>query len=205
MVFRRTMTAFTSLLCLFVTCLIGCVHHRVTTYLSQDHVFPNPTPAISIAVSVSSIPSEALLEREVKHKLVKLLTEKGYETADRHSANYELLASFGIDNGAERIGSRPVTNQGVTTYKTTSATVYSRMLRLTLVSLDAAEYGDPAQNDEAVCWSAITRSRGSSSDIRTMIDYLLVATMDYWGVDTGKEVKETLSKRDRRVHALDAP
>jgi len=38
-----------------------------------------------------------------------------------------------------------------------------------------------------------------------MIDYLLVATMDYWGVDTGKEVKETLSKRDRRVHALDAP
>ena len=199
------MTCFSkiALLSCYLCICAGCVHHRITTYLSPEIAFPQSSGATRMAVSTQSLQEEPLLEKEVKRKLVKLITDRGYAIAEQSIADYRLIATFGIDNGVERVRSRAITNNGVTSYKTSSSTEYTRVLTLRLISLDVLRSNAPGQLDDAVCWSATTRSRGSSSDLRSMIDYLLIATMDYWGADTGKEVKNTLSKTDRRVKALD--
>jgi hypothetical protein len=58
------------------------------------------------------------------------------------------------------------------------------------------------RKDDAVVWRATTLSTRTSSDLRPAIDYLLVPTFEYFGEDTGKQVRQVLSARDKRVTAL---
>lgn len=201
---------------------------RVTTYLSHALPFPTPRADIRIAVVAKTEPSEPLLEVEVTKKIERLVTEHGYSIGTIDDSAYILSAFFAIDDGTTAIGSYPVyrpggtatTNiytgsgrwavattrlPGSTSYRSYSYTYYTRYIGLTLY--ERKRWLEAGEKDlaETIAWRATTTSSGSSSDLRQVIDYLLVATFDYFGEDTGKQVHRSLKKDNEAVNALRMP
>lgn len=54
-------------------------------------------------------------------------------------------------------------------------------------------------------WKTEIRSEGSSSDIRTVLPYMLVAARPYFGRSSGKEVRKLISSLDGEAKSLVAP
>jgi hypothetical protein len=54
-------------------------------------------------------------------------------------------------------------------------------------------------------WFARTHSAGSSGDLRSVIDYLLVPTFEWFGNNTGSRMYITLREHDERVLRLRNP
>ena len=207
--------------------LSGCTryHIGVTTYLSHDLPFPPASSSTKIAVVTESEPDEPLLEAEVQRKIEVLVRGRGFEIAGLDEADYILSAFFAIDTGNTATGSRAVyqgggtstsyvyTNTGqwatvttqhpgTTSYVPYSYTYFTRFLGVYLYQKErwlASEEDDLA---DAIVWRATTTSSGSSSDLRSVVDYLLVTTFDHFGEDTGKRKRKTLSEDDRRVRQL---
>ncbi len=211
--------------------LSGCARMRtrynigVTTYLSHDLSFPPTSSSIKIAVVTSSEPSEVLLEAEVKRKIERLVRGRGFGTADVDGADYILSAFFAIDAGNAKTGATPVyqgggvsttriyTNTGqwatgttyhpgTTSYVPYSYTQFTRFLGISVYEKQRWLASTEEDLSDAIVWSATTTSAGSSSDLRSVIDYLLVETFDYFGQDTGERRRKTLFKNDKRVREL---
>jgi len=51
-------------------------------------------------------------------------------------------------------------------------------------------------------WVGETISSGSSSDLRKVIDYLIVATFEHLGIDTGGQKTHRILRTDDRVDKL---
>lgn len=207
--------------------LRGCTRYQigVTTYLSHDLPFPPVDPSTRIAIVTESDPDEPLLEAEVKRKIEALVRGRGFEVADRDDASHILAAFFAIDAGNTGSGVASVyqpggtsrsfvyTNTGrwatatthhpgTTSYVPYSYTYFTRFLGVSLYERErwlASEDDDLA---DAIVWRATTTSAGSSSDLRRVVDYLLVTTFEHFGEDTGKRKRETLFQGDRRVRDL---
>ncbi len=196
---------------------------HVTAYLSND--MPFPRQGSTCAVVARSDMDEPLLAREVTTKVEVLLEENGYEIRPVGEARYALVVYFSINSGERVSGERSVYVPGGTAYtdiytssgqwatattqlpgrterRSYSYTVYTRYLQMSLYDHDryVAEQSDG--KDSAIAWSANTVSAGSSSDLRSVVDYLLVATFEHFGSDTGKQVSQTIFKGDSRVKAL---
>lgn len=211
----------------FALGLPGCTSYgiRVTTYLSDDLPFPTAQADVRIAVVAKTEPTEPLLEVEVRKKIERLVREHGYSIGSVDDCHYILSAFFTMDDGTTATGSYPVyhaggtattniytssgqwataTTQlpGTTSYRSYSYVYFTRYLGLTLY--ERKRWLESGEKDlaETIAWRSTTTSSGSSSDLRQVIDYLLVATFDYFGEDTAKEVRRTLRRGNRRVKAL---
>ncbi|TWT41012.1 hypothetical protein RAS1_37030 [Phycisphaerae bacterium RAS1] len=216
-------------LALLLSCFsaAGCtrVESRVTAYLSHELPFPVPTETSTVAVIAKTTPEEPLLEREVGRKIEALLRQRGYRINPVGEANHVLFAYFAIDSGntvngtynAYVPGGTAYTNvytstgqwatattrlPGRTEQRSYSYTFFTRYLGATLYDHKRFIASTAEKKDDAVVWRATTTSAGSSSDLRSVIDYLLVATFEHFGSDTGKQVRETLGEADKRVKAL---
>ena len=92
-------------------------------------------------------------------------------------------------------------SKGVTS-RPYSYTSFTRYLGVNLYEKGrwlASEVDDLA---DAIVWRATTTSAGSSADLRSVVDYLLVTTFDHFGKDTGKRIRKTLYEGDNRVRQL---
>jgi hypothetical protein len=207
--------------------LLGCTRFesRVTTYLSHDLSFPAYDETNTVGVVARADPAEPLLEQEVARKIEILLRERGYTTRPVGEARYVLFAYFAIDSGQTVSGTQNVYIPGGTAYtnvytssgqwatattrlpghteqRSYSYTYFSRYLGATLYDHQRFIAASDKDKDEAVVWRGITTSTGNSSDLRSVIDYLLVATFKHFGADTGKQVREALGASDKRVRQL---
>ncbi len=209
--------------------LSGCARTRyhvgVTTYLSHDLPFPPTSSSTKIAVVTASDPQEVLLEAEVKRKIERLVRARGFDTAGVDEADYILSAFFAIDAGNAKTGATPVyqgggvsttriytsTGQwatgttyhpGTTSYVPYSYTQFTRFLGISVYEKQRWLASTEEDLSDAIVWRAATTSGGSSSDLRSVIDYLLVETFDYFGQDTGERKQRTLSHNDKRVREL---
>jgi hypothetical protein len=176
-------------------------------------------------VIAKTTPEEPLLEREVGRKIEVLLRQRGYPIKPVGEANHVLFAFFAVDSGSTVSGTYDVYVPGGTAYtnvytstgqwatattwlpgrteeRSYSYTFFTRYLGLTLYDHARFVVSPSEHKGDAVVWRATTTSAGSSSDLRSVIDYLLVATFEHFGSDTGKQVRETLGERDERVRAL---
>ena len=214
---------------LVLPALSGCARTRyhvgVTTYLSHDLAFPAADSTTKIAVVTGSDPDEPLLKAEVKRKIERLVRERGFETSGVDEAAYILSAFFAIDTGNTRTGAMPVyqgggtstthiytsTGQwatgttyhpGTTSYIPYSYTYFTRFLGISVYEKQRWLASTEGDLSDAIVWRAIATSAGSSSDLRSVIDYLLVETFDYFGEDTGERTRKTLSRDDERVREL---
>jgi hypothetical protein len=215
----------TAALGLLVTGCATRFQSRINTYLSHDLPFPSTEQNVRVAVVAEADPDEPLLEREVTRKVEHLLRERGYAVGSLEETDYVLLASFAIDSGNTVSGTYDVSVPGETVrthYYTRrgwrgtritrlhwrreqrfySYTIFTCFLGMTLYDHPRYLAADQEHRDQAIVWQSTTMSSGSSSDLRSVIDYLLVATFEYFGQDTGKQVREALSEGSRRVKAL---
>ena len=160
-----------------------------------------------------------LLEKEIAEKLKKLLTSKGYGLAAYNQADYYLFFSYGI--GQERaarvilpdytcgfgIGAGPGCGWGgspyffawpfITFYPGPNS-FYDRWLLINVV--DAKYHRD--RGEFRPVWVGEARSTGASGDLRSAINYLLLADFQQFGSDTGQAVTVEVSEDAPRMQGL---
>jgi hypothetical protein len=202
------------LLALPIMCLgLGCeasYNVEVNGYSSTGQVLQTPRGSSVTVVSDSNAPNP-ILEGEIKTKIEKLLTEKGYSVqADR--ADYLLAFDYGIDSGRTVTGIAPLWHShaycdyyyagsygyGYYTYAPYAEIVYTRWLVIKMFDSEAYR----ASKEVEPLWIGEITSVGLDSDLRELVDYMLIVGFEHFGRDTGRRVFEVISKDDDRVWLL---
>jgi hypothetical protein len=161
-----------------------------------------------------------LLEAEVKGKIARLLQEKGYPVTNSFDkADYYLFFRYGM--GPPRsigvpdyyggfgwgFGWGPGWGWGGPSvaiggpgygWGTDVITLYDRWLQIKVVA------GLPyrTQKISQTVWLGEAKSSGSSSDLRTTLNYLLVAVFNQFGKNTGKAITVELKQNAPAVSVL---
>lgn len=170
--------------------------------------------AASICVVTDGNAPNPILEKEVGAKIEKLLTEKGYRVK-QDKADYFLRFSYGIDAGRTVTEAIPVHRPmfydeypfsgfywyGYTTYMPYSEVIHTRWLVLKLFE------GPPDKASKAAepLWIGEVTSAGTSSDLRELLNYMLVAAFEHFGQDTRRQISTVISPDDERVLRLTEP
>jgi len=204
------------LLALPIMCLgLGCgasYNVGINGYSSTGQSLQIPQGSSILVVADSNVPNP-ILEREIRAKIETLLTEKGYDVkADR--ANYHLLFSYGIDSGRAVAGVVPVWQSGFyggypygrgyghrhgyITHVPYSEVVYTRWLVLRLFDGEAYR----ASKETEPLWIGEIASAGMDSDLRELINYMLIVGFEHFGQDTGRMISEAILRDDERVWLL---
>jgi hypothetical protein len=201
--------------------VVGCaLDIRTTGYLDRASGVTALTKGTAFAVMENAQAENPIFDREVKGKLEKMLTKRGYRIAPPETADYLLTYGYSIGPGFRssvvtsyglpqtQITSVPDGRGGVTTRAVTTpgqpfsvpmiSTEYTR--QLTVKVADAARQREDKK--EHVIWVGETHSIDPSSDLRYDVDYLLVVTFAYFGQDTGKQVRVNLGPEDPEVLEL---
>jgi hypothetical protein len=162
-----------------------------------------------------------LLETEVKGKITKLLESRGYPVTTLDKADYCLLFAYGLGEprsaGAaapDYFGSvgwgwgggygwggwgGPAVSIGIPWGGSAdSATLYERWLLIKVVPGPAYR----TRPDTPPVWVGEARSVGSSSDLRMVLSYLLVAEFKEFGKNTGKAVPMEIEAQNPEVYSL---
>jgi hypothetical protein len=87
---------------------------------------------------------------------------------------------------------------GYTKYVPTQITVHTRGVSLT--AYDAAAYRK--NKSEVEVWRVCTISSGQSSDLRYILDYLLVSAFKFFGINSKQDVYQKLDVDDQEVKHL---
>ncbi|MHC4567281.1 MAG: hypothetical protein ACYTE3_16175, partial [Planctomycetota bacterium] len=150
-------------------------------------------------------------QKEVGTKIRKILSDMGY-AGDADQPDYYLLFDYGIDSGRSVMDAVPVHRPGYyyensfspfyrygyTTYIPYTSVVYTRWLVLKLI--EGKAYAESKQAEPL--WICEVASAGVGSDLREVINYLLVAAFDHLGQDTGRQLVDVIFMSDERVRAL---
>ena len=164
-----------------------------------------------------------LLDAEVKGKIAKLLEVRGYPLTAFEKADYYLFFEYGMGEprsvstaapdyygsigwgmgtGWGGWGGRggwggPAVSIGMPWggYSGDNTTLYDRRLRISVV--DGPAYR--TQKISRPVWVGEAHSVGASSDLRTVLTYLLVADFKQFGKNTGQAVPMEISAQDPEV------
>lgn len=182
----------------------------VNGYSSSDQTLQIQQESSIYVVADSNAPNP-ILEKEIRMKIQKLLNTKGYNIGTEES-NYYLLFDYGINSGRTVTDTIPLYHpsayydypfsdvywDGYTTYMPYSTVIYTRWLILRLIDGKAYRTSQEAEP----LWIGEVMSAGPSSDLRELINYMLVAAIEHFGEDTGKKVNEAFLEDDERVKLL---
>jgi len=208
--------------CLFalpITCLaLGCgasYSVGVNGYSSTGQSLEIPSRSSIQIVADSNIPNP-ILQREVMAKIETLLKDQGYDV-EADKPDYYLRFHYGIDSGRAVTGFIPLWHGGFycdysygyghrhsyVTHVPYSEVVYTRWLVLRLFDGDAYRAsGDAASKETEPLWIGEIASAGTGSDLRGLIDYMLIVGFEYFGQDTGRMISEVISRDDERLWLL---
>ena len=200
----------------------GCAAAR--TYQVQVNGYteaaaPLLAPGASFLVIEDQKAQNPLLEKEVKAKIDKLLEKHNFFLKPYDQAQYFMLFTYGM--GAPQAVSvtgptwgigvgfgtgwgGPGVGYGVSwpgygPYYAETRPLYDRWLRLTVV--EAQPYRDTGASRPV--WVGEARSTGSSSDLREVLNYLLVAAFEHFGKNTGKALPAAIKQNDPRLLNLE--
>ncbi|MFZ2087070.1 MAG: DUF4136 domain-containing protein [Desulfobaccales bacterium] len=210
------------LLALLGVAAFGCASPR--TYQVQvngytDSTAPLLVPGASIFVLEDPKAQNPLLEKEVKNKIDSLLVKHGYLLAPREQAKYFLQFSYGMGAPQTLAVTTPSWEIGVGfgtggwgpgvgwgtywpgcgPYYTETQALYDRWLRLNVV--EAKPYRESGQSRSV--WVGEARSAGSSSDLREVLNSLLIAAFEQLGRNTGKALPVAIKGNDPRFTELE--
>ena len=164
----------------------------------------------SINVVADSNTPNPILAKEIGMKIRKLLNKKGYSTVT-DEANYYLLFDYGLSSGRTITDTIPIYHRAYygypfssvyrhsyTTYLPYSTVVYTRWLILRLVDGKAYRTSRKAEP----LWISEVTSAGPGTDLRELINYMLIAAFEHFGEDTGKRVNQLFLEDDEKVKFL---
>ena len=194
----------------------GC--SSVATYTIRVNGYTDPAapalinPGASFYVMENQEVKNPLLETEIKEKINKLLLTRGYPTTTFEKADYYLFFAYGMGEprtvnvttpdyyGGFGWGwGGPAVSIGIPWGGTTdSAALFDRWLLIKVVEGPAYR----TQKDSRPVWVGEARSVGSSSDLRLVLNYLLVADFKEFGKNTGKAVTVTIEADNPEVYSL---
>lgn len=203
-------------------CLAGCasVHQiKVNGYTDPSGAPAAIIPGRTFAVVENKDAQNPLLEKEIKEKIDKLLMRHGYRIAPFEQADYYLFFGYGM--GQDRsvtvalpdfypgggfgfgIGSGPYRSSYIfaapfVSFYPFPETVYDRWLLLNVV--DGRYYRE--KGEFRPVWVGEARSSGPSSDLRVLINYLLLADFKEFGRNTGKAVSVDIQDYEAQVYGL---
>ena len=182
----------------------------VNGYSATGQAVQIPQAASISVVTDSNVPNP-ILEREVAAKIEILLADLGYETGT-DAPDYYLLFDYGIDAGRTVTDVIPIHQPGYyqpypfssvrwygyTTYVPYSEVIHTRWLALRLVEGKAYRV---SENTEPA-WIGEIASAGMSSDLREIINYMLIAAFEYFAQDTQRQINMYIPRNDERILLL---
>lgn len=218
------MTKFLGLFLLGVlgTVISGCA--SVRTYQVQVNGYtegaaPSLAAGASLVVLEDQKAQNPLLEKEIKAKVEVLLEKQGLVLAPYDRADYYLSFTYGLGTPQTVSVTGPTWGvgwgfgpgyggRGISTgiywpgcgplYTETQA-LYDRWLRLTVV--EGKHYRDTGKS--RTVWVGEARSTGASSDLREVLNSLLIAAFEQFGQNTGKAVPIQIKQNDPRFSGLE--
>lgn len=132
-------------------------------------------------INLNANAQNPFLEEEIGNKLKKALAFYTIKTVDNISeSNLILTFNYGIDNGQTEISS----GSGNT------FTLYTSHLILKLFTTNGLN-----ENSKPI-WYQEVKSKGTNSDLRTVINYLIAGAFEHLGQDTKGEVINTYYSYD---------
>jgi hypothetical protein len=208
------------------SCLIGCAS---SIYQIKVNGYTSPgtpqqiKPGGSFFVISNKEAKNPLLEEEIRGKIARLLEIRGYPvTPVFDKAEYYLLFSYGL--GQPRSVGVPdyygsigwgwgwggdwgcgwggpsfcLAGPPYGYWGTDIISLYDRWLQINVVE------GPPyrTQKISRSLWIGEARSTGASSDLRTVLNYLLVADFQQFGQNTGKAITIDLEEQDPAIYSL---
>jgi len=205
--------------------LSGC--GSVATFTIKVNGYTDPSapapvrPGGSFCVIETQEAKNPLLEKEIKEKLNKLLLTQGYPVTTFEKADYYLFFGYGMGEPRsvsvatpDYFGSigwgggygwggwgwgGPSVSVGMPWGGSAgSATLYDRWLLIKVVE-------GPAYRNQKIShpvWVGEARSVGASSDLRLVLNYLLVADFKEFGKNTGKAVTVEIGEGSPEVYSL---
>jgi|UniRef100_A0A7V6DQ59 hypothetical protein len=218
------MNAGRGLTLLFLLCaaMFGCAparvyHVQVNGYTESGG--PMLTPGASLFVVDDPKAQNPLLEKEVKAKIEALLSKKGYLLVPYDRADYFVLFTYGLGSPQTMSVTAPTWGVGLGfgsgycgpgvgygvywpgcgPFYTETRALYDRWLRVSVVN---GNYYRATGKSRPV-WLGEAHSTGTSSDIREVINPLLVAAFEQLGVNTGKACPAAINHNDPRITDLE--
>ena len=212
-------------------CLSSCAGNSYYSVMVNGYTDPGTPapvkPGGSFFVIENQETKNPLLEKEIKEKLIKLLLIRGYPVTTFEKADYYLLFGYGMGEprsvsvvtpdyygslgwgwgGGYGWGGRggwggwggPSVSVGMPWgYSADTATRYDRWLLVNVVEGPAYR----TQKISRPVWVGEARSAGASSDLRTVLNYLLVADFKEFGKNTGKAVTMEIEAQSPEVYSL---
>lgn len=190
-------------------CTTGCstayiVH--VNGFFELDEPIKDKT---SIFVTVDPNSQNPIFDNQIKAKIEMLLKWHGYVPAPNiEQSDYRLTFQAGLDSrrvaGYEPFYRPFVTfydgywgdyHFGYTGYVPYVETYYNQWLIIRIFAPDP----DTARRTEQVVWIGEAMTGTSVADLRHVVNYLLVAGFEYFGVDTGRQMTLKIPPDDPRI------
>ncbi|HCO93804.1 MAG TPA: hypothetical protein DIU00_07635 [Phycisphaerales bacterium] len=201
-----------SILVIILICTAGCT----TTYMVRVNGFSEIDEPIkdkaSIYVTVDPNSQNPIFDNQIKAKIEMLLKSHGYVPApDVEQADYRLAFRAGLDS--QRVTGytslhRPFMgfhnrfrgdyNFGYTTYVPYSETIYNQWLIMKVFSAGRTAASEAGQ----VVWIGEAMTGTGDADLRHVVNYLLVAGFEFFGVDTKRQMTLKISPEDPRITQL---
>ena len=190
-------------------CAAGCT----TTYRVHVNGFSELDQPISdkasIYVTVDPNSQNPIFDKEIKAKIEMLLKSHGYIPApDVEPADYRLAFQLGLDS--HRVsGYTPLYRPsigfhdrywgeydfGFTSYVPYFDTYYNQWLVMKVFATGRTAASETGQ----VVWIGEAMTDTSVADLRQVVNYLLVAGFEYFGVDTKRQMALTIGPDDPRI------
>ena len=206
-----------AMICLCVGC--GASYRvEINGYSTPGQSLQIPNAASITVVTDGNAPNP-ILEKEVATKIEKLLSENGYRVGQallpsggQEKADFYLLFDYGIDAGRTVTDAVPIYHpmfydeypfsgfywHGYTTYMPYSEVLHTRWLILKLIegrAYSASKNAEPA-------WIGEVTSVGTSSDLRELLNYMLVAAFEHFAEDTRRQISIAIPADDEKVRLL---
>jgi hypothetical protein len=217
---RSALCAAIPLLVLFLGCATTVFKISVSSFAADDKGIPK---ASRIHVYVDPQDPD-LMKREFGKKLEYLLEKQGYLSASPSDADYILFFTYGMAGDTETFtkyvydpgtpvssGSSQSTGSAAGDFlsgfakgvadgsqrmrpQQSQRKVHHRILKLVALDAMALHTGN-----RRVSWQGDISSTGSSDDLRMVLDYMAIPSVELLGKDTGRKVTYQLDLNDPRV------
>lgn len=207
-------------LLLFVICgLSSCTRYidiHTNTFADRT-IIPQGFPYGCSFAILSEKDDSSMLNKEVKHKIGRILRDSGYALKDPSEADFHLYYTFDMESDTRivhvpsyipgpsettkgRINSskegevkyeETKESSGIVIYTPQEVTLFHRKLHVAVFD----------RHEEEV-WEGQSMSTGAAADLRDTIDYLLVSAFNYFGENTKKDLSVRLDEKNPTIQWL---
>ncbi len=189
---------------ILILTLSSCVKVKVHGFLSDNLEAPEK-PKIFVYTNPQA--SNPILATEVASKISNLLIKKGYSVVSEiKESDAVILFEIGLGGTRTIVRSSSVSKSKINIYTgqletvptTTTSSSTQNLRYLTLYYYKSENFSDTSMP----IWVGEVRSYGSSSDLRFVSGYLIVAGFEHFLEDTERELKKTYLSGDKKLSIL---